>query len=308
MENDVIKLLEQLEAFIKNADSRCCYLQKYSNKSVLAVPIPWGKNEINEFINMICLCLYQQYDDKDAQILQYPTCDFQNDVESIPEDHEAVKEIVNHIYESMEKHETFSGKDILSFGFNGYAFQLIKGNEQLLFLAKKKPILNLKKNSKFKRYLCLQGEKFVNMGNQFLQFVPYMDTIIYKRNLYFLTPTMQRVIGLDNYRQRLKKNCIEDLKHALPAECFNQLQCVFSSPKGRFFVQYDKQRLQNLVNIANYPELARRLQIKLDTQGNMILADESSRLNVLKYLQNRIAMNVDDLTRNVYSQKPLQNG
>lgn len=76
MENDVIKLLEQLEAFIKNADSRCCYLQKYSNKSVLAVPIPWGKNEINEFINMICLCLYQQYDDKDAQILQYPTCDF----------------------------------------------------------------------------------------------------------------------------------------------------------------------------------------------------------------------------------------
>lgn len=146
------------------------------------------------------------------------------------------------------------------------------------------------------------------MGNQFLQFVPYMDTIIYKRNLYFLTPAMQRVIGLDNYRQRLKKNCIEDLKHALPAECFNQLQCVFSSPNGRFFVQYDKQRLQNLVNIANYPALARRLQIKLDTQGNMILADESSRLNVLKYLQNRIAMNVDDLTRNVYSQKPLQNG
>lgn len=69
MKNDVIKLLEQLETFIKNADSRCCYLQKYSNKSVLAVPIPWGKNEINEFIDMICLCLYQQYDDKDAQIL-----------------------------------------------------------------------------------------------------------------------------------------------------------------------------------------------------------------------------------------------
>lgn len=307
MENDVIKLLEQLEAFIRNADTCCCYLQKYNNKSVLSVPISWGEEELKDFVQLIIRCLHQQFDDKDSQLCEYPTCDFQGDIEFISESHEGVKGEVNYIYESLERHGTFSG-DIFSFGFNGYAFELTKDDEQLLFLAKRKPVINLTRKGQFKINLFKKGDKFVYMGSKFLQFVPYMDTVIYRHNLYFLTPAMQTVMGLDNYRKRLKKNCMQDLEKALPAESFNQLKKVFSSPHGRFFASYDKQRLEKLANISKYPVLAQRLQIKLDSQGNMILDDESSRLNVLKYLQNRIGMNIDDLGRNVYSQKPLQDG
>lgn len=307
MENDVVRLIEQLEVFINNVDTCCCYLQKYNNRSVLSVPISWGDKELKDFVRLISRCLHQQFDDKDSQLREYPTCDFQGDIEFISEGHEAVKEEVNYIYGSLEKHETFSN-DILSFGFNGYAFELTKDDEQLLFLAKKKPVVNLTRKGQFKISLFKHGDKFVYMGSQFLQFVPYMDTIIYRHNLYFLTPAMQAVMGLDNYRKRLKMSCIQDLEKALPARSFNQLKKVFSSPQGRFFASYNKQRLKKLANISQYPILAQRLQIKLDSQGNMILDDELSRLNVLKYLQNRIGINIDDLDRNVYSQKPLQDG
>lgn len=307
MESDAVKLIKQLDVFINSADTYCCYLQKYNHKSVLSVPISWGEKELKEFVQLMCCCLHQQFDDKDSQLCEYPTCDFQGDIEFISEGHEAVKEKVNYIYESLEKHETFSG-DILSFGFNGYAFELTRDDERLLFLAKKRPVVNLSRKGRFKINLFKQGDKFVYMGSQFLQFVPYMDTVIYQHNLYFLTPAMQNVMGLDNYRKRLKASCIQDLEKALPSECFNQLKQVFSSPQGRFFASYDKQRLEKLANISKYPVLAQRLQIKLDSKGNMILDNESSRLSVLKYLQNRIGINIDDLDRNVYSQKPLQDG
>lgn len=302
---EIRKWLNEICDFYEKADSCTCYLQKY-NKKIVSVVAPLNENAMKSFLEQVWEILRRKVFSEEWILQEYPNADYRNDIEYISAEHEGINNRIEQILESIEFECVLSEGDVLDHKFDGYAFQIRAGEQKLTLLAKKNPIINLKQRKTFKTFWTLKEGGFDLIADKLLQLVPYMDTVIWKNNVYFLTPNMQKILGLRNYNQRQKEKCIEDVKAALPEAIFEQLKETFLSRQARYFISYNKERLDNLVKISQKPELAARLQVTLDDEGNMILNDDKVKNNILKYLQDRIGMDIDAPDQNVYSLKPMQ--
>lgn len=145
----------------------------------------------------------------------------------------------------------------------------------------------------------IENEMFKLIDKKLFRLPLYPHIIIVNNICLLIEPNVESIFGFEKFNKKLCKTTLETLETKLPIqeESFNLLSSF--SNKGRnynLFCNFNQSRLTNIENkdANTYSFIKNKLNINVDSNGDIVLSDNTDAQKLLLYLCNCIFEDPDD--------------
>lgn len=145
----------------------------------------------------------------------------------------------------------------------------------------------------------------VQIPEKLFQLTTTIDAIIYNGFIYFITLHLEKLLGLETYAVSQKKNCISSFKKVLTESEYNMMYPMLKSTNANTFNSIIDSRIMLLIDLNKKKKIASQLHIPF-ANGILDLSSPAAKKSLLSFCENKIAINIEDTSENVYSPVPYQ--
>lgn len=307
MENQLVfknidEFMEKIQEILDNNPRTTFYAQTYQKGDIASCEISFDGETLKQITsNNISLLISTCKNRKELK--QYPFGDCKSHIEYRSIYHPSINESINNLLKSIDA-PSISYKDDLSISFQTYVIKLATAsNDYMLFISKKtNPIYNLKRKT---RYWIFKDNSMVQIPEKLFQLTTTIDAIIYNGFIYFITLHLEKILGLETYAVSQKKNCISSFKKVLTESEYNMMYPMLKSTNANTFNSIIDSRIMLLIDLNKKKKIASQLHIPF-ANGILDLSSPAAKKSLLSFCENKIAINIEDTSENVYSPVPYQ--